>query len=243
MKTLVVIPTYNERENIETIVTSILQSGLAGVSVLVVDDASPDGTGRLVDEMAANHPGRLFVMHRPAKSGLGSAYLDGFRYGLERGFEALCEMDADGSHDPAALALLIAAVEKDADVAIGSRRVRGGRVTGWGPHRHLMSWGAMTFAKIALGLSTNDVTSGFRCYRAPVAAAVLRLPIASSGYAFQEETIYYCEKMGFHVREIPIVFRDRTRGASKLSFKEVPAFFRTIFRLRHAKFPSRQPTV
>jgi len=242
MKTLVVIPTYNERENIESILTSILHSGSADVSILVVDDASPDGTGRLADEISVNHPGRVFVMHRPAKSGLGSAYLDGFRFGLERGFEALCEMDADGSHDPAALPLLIAAVEKGADVAVGSRRVRGGRVTGWGPHRHLMSWGAMTFAKIALGLKTNDVTSGFRCYRAPVAAAILRLPIASSGYAFQEETIYYCEKMGFRVREIPIVFRDRVRGSSKLSFSEVPAFFRTIFRLRRAKFPGRRPS-
>src|SRR5512142_2276400 len=188
MKSLVVIPTYNERENVETIVLAVLAAGGEGTDVLVVDDASPDGTGALADALAETHPGRVSVLHRQGKLGLGSAYLEGFRLGLGRGYDAVCEMDADGSHDPSALPLLLAEAERGADVAIGSRRVAGGQVVGWGPHRHLMSGGAMALSRLALGLRTKDVTSGFRCYRADVARALLSMPIRSNGYAFQEET-------------------------------------------------------
>jgi dolichol-phosphate mannosyltransferase len=228
MKTLVVIPTYNERENVGRIVPEVLRA--ADVSVLVVDDASPDGTGALADELVAANPGRVFVLHRQGKLGLGSAYLEGFRFGIDRGFEAVCEMDADGSHDPAILPALVAAAA--GGVAIGSRRVPGGKVVGWGPHRHMMSWGAMSLSRWALGLATRDVTSGYRCYRRDAVEALLGLGIRSDGYAFQEETLYHCERLKFGVTEIPIVFRDRERGKSKLSPREVWPFLKTVLRLR-----------
>ncbi|MEY4744387.1 MAG: hypothetical protein RL272_332, partial [Candidatus Parcubacteria bacterium] len=197
MKTMVIIPTYNERENLEAAVLGVLASGGDAVNVLVVDDASPDGTGALADSLARGRPGRIHVLHRAGKLGLGTAYLEGFRFGLGRGYDAVCEMDADGSHDPAALPSLLARAEHGADLVIGSRRIAGGSVQGWGPHRHLMSGGAMALARVALGLKTKDVTSGFRCYKAEVARALLALPIRSNGYAFQEETVFYAERMGF----------------------------------------------
>ncbi len=233
MKTLIVIPTYNERENLEMLVVSVLGLRVQNLAILIVDDASPDGTGALADTLVQMHPERISVMHREGKRGLGSAYLDGFRIGIERGFEAICEMDADGSHDPTALPRLIDEIEQgSADVTIGSRRVPGGETIGWGPHRHLMSRGAMLFARFVLGLRTHDVTSGFRCYRASVIKQLLDRVIVSNGYAFQEETLFYCEKLGFRVSEVPIIFRDRTRGQSKLSWSEVPEFFVTVLRLR-----------
>jgi len=240
MKTLVIVPTYNERENVESIVGGILEWTAPDVAVLIVDDASPDGTGELADALSRAHPARVFVLHRAGKMGLGSAYLSGFRFGIERGFGAVCEMDADGSHDPSALPKLIAAVEGGADLAIGSRRVAGGEVVGWGPHRHLMSGGAMTLSRIALGLKTRDVTSGFRCYRAELAAELLQLPIVSNGYAFQEETAFYAERLGYRVVELPIVFRDRLRGTSKLTWREVAQFFTIIGKLRRVKIPPRK---
>lgn len=238
MKILIVIPTYNERENLESIVRGVLAVGRPDVAMLVVDDASPDGTGDLADALAARHPDRVFVLHRAGKLGLGSAYLAGFRSGIERGFDAVCEMDADGSHDPAALPRLFAEIERGADLAVGSRRVPGGKVIGWGPHRHVMSNGAMMLARLALGLRTKDVTSGFRCYRKEVAAALLSLPIESSGYAFQEETVFYAERLGFTVVEVPIVFRDRRHGSSKLTWREVVQFFTVIGKLRRTKVPA-----
>lgn len=237
MKTLVVIPTYNERENVEAIVLAVLAAGGDGTDVLVVDDASPDGTGALADALAEAHPGRVSVLHRRGKLGLGSAYLEGFRIALDRGYDAVCEMDADGSHDPSALPLLLAEAERGADLVIGSRRVPGGRVEGWGPHRHLMSGGAMTLSRLALGLKTRDVTAGYRCYRAGVARALLAMPIRSNGYAFQEETVFYAERMGFKVVEVPIVFRDRLLGRSKLTWREVLQFFAIIGRLQRTKVP------
>lgn len=232
MKTLVVLPTYNERENLELIVDSILFPRATDLAVLIVDDASPDGTGDIADQLATRHLGKVFVSHRPGKLGLGSAYLEGFRFGLAKGFEALCEMDADGSHDPAQLLELIAEVERGADVVIGSRRIPGGSVEHWGLHRHVMSRGAMFLSRLALGLKTMDVTSGFRCYRARVVAELLLRPIHSNGYAFQEETLWYCEKLGFLVTEIPITFRDRKRGKSKLTWREAVQFFITVWKIR-----------
>jgi dolichol-phosphate mannosyltransferase len=234
MRTLVVIPTYNERENVETAVAGVVaQPG--SFDVLVVDDGSPDGTGDIADRLAAASGGRVAVLHRSGKLGLGTAYLAGFRHALERGYDAVCEMDADGSHDPAMLPKLGAAVEGGAGLAIGSRRVPGGKVLGWGAHRHLMSGGAMLASRLALGLRTRDVTAGFRCYRADVAAMLLQRDIRSNGYAFQEETLFYVERFGVKISELPIVFRDRQLGGSKLSGRDVTQFFATLARL----FPRR----
>lgn len=232
MRTLVIIPTYNEKENLENIVEQVLGLGIAGLDILVVDDASPDGTGEAADRLAARHPAQVSVLHRQGKLGLGSAYLQGFRLGLERGYDALCEMDADGSHEPASLRDLVDAVASGFDVAIGSRRIPGGRTEGWGAHRNLMSRAAMGLTRLALGLRTHDVTAGFRCYGAAAVRELLKLPIRSSGYAFQEEMIFYCERLGLKIKEIPIVFRDRKLGKSKLTPAEVRKFFTIIWHLR-----------
>lgn len=231
MKTLVIIPTYNERDNLEAVVRGVLAAGDA-FHVLVVDDASPDGTGALADALAQEHPARVFALHRAGKQGLGSAYLAGFAFGIERGFEAVCEMDADGSHQPEALPQLHRAVIEGADTSIGSRRIKGGKVIGWGPHRHLMSGGAMALSRWALGLRARDVTSGFRCYRADTVRHLLAQDIKGSGYAFQEETLFLVERAGYKVAEVPIIFRDRQLGTSKLSWRDVVQFFQTIWRLR-----------
>ncbi|MEY4722776.1 MAG: hypothetical protein RLZZ324_289 [Candidatus Parcubacteria bacterium] len=245
MKAVIVIPTYNERENLEPLVRGVFSRFPVGgaqpatqadnaVRAIVVDDASPDGTGAIADRLAAEFPDRLSIIHRQAKSGLGSAYQDGFRAALAGGATHVCSMDADGSHDAAALSAMLRAAGEGAAVVIGSRRVQGGAITGWGPHRHMMSAGAAWFARVMLGLRTHDVTSGFRCYSRAATEALLAARIHSDGYAFQEETLFHCERLGFSVRELPITFRDRTLGASKLSWKEIPAFFRTIIRLRRA---------
>jgi dolichol-phosphate mannosyltransferase len=234
LRALVVIPTYNERENLDAAVRAVLaQPG--EFSVLVVDDASPDGTGRLADALASANPGRVSVLHRAGKLGLGSAYLAGFRAALDAGYDAVCEMDADGSHDPAVLPALAAAIEGGADLAIGSRRIAGGSTVGWGPHRHLMSGGAMLLARIVLGLKTKDVTAGFRCYRAALAEELLHAGIESGGYAFQEESVFYAEKLGYRVVEVPITFKDRAKGRSKLTWREVAQFFAVIAKLRTVK--------
>lgn len=232
MKTLVIIPTYNERANLESIVARVLACGEPDIDLLIVDDGSPDGTGELADALVAATPQRVTVLHRQGKNGLGTAYLAGFKHALEHGYEAACEMDADGSHEPESLPALMDAVARgSADVAIGSRRVPGGKIEGWGPHRHFMSSAAAAFSRHALGLDTHDVTAGFRCYRATVLGDLLAARLSSDGYAFQEEAIFHCERLGYRVCEIPIVFRDRTAGESKLTWKEIPAFFATILRL------------
>jgi dolichol-phosphate mannosyltransferase len=235
MKTLVVIPSYNEAENIEELVVSIHSFNTKEISLLIVDDSSPDGTGDIADRLANRFSGNVFVLHRPKKAGLGTAYRDGFRFALQNGFQAVCEMDADGSHDPMQLKELIAELNRGADVAIGSRRIPGGKIVGWGPHRHLMSRGAMLVCRLVLGLKTRDITSGFRCYRSKVISDLLRLSIQSDGYAFQEETITYCEELGFVVKEVPIVFRDRAKGRSKLNWSDVGEFFIMMWRLRRKR--------
>lgn len=230
---LVIIPTFNERENIESVVNRLMES--VGVSVLIVDDGSPDGTGEIADRLSVSYPGRVHVLHRAEKRGLGSAYMDGFKFGLDRGFGYMFEMDADGSHDPRDVIRLLEEARHGHDVVIGSRRIKGGKVVGWGPHRHLMSFGAMTLARVLLGLRTRDVTAGFRCYRAHVIKALCGAGIDSNGYAFQEETIYFCERRGYRIKEIPIVFRDREHGTSKLSSGDIVEFFATIIRLRRRR--------
>jgi dolichol-phosphate mannosyltransferase len=209
---LVVVPTYNEAGNIEGIIDAVA-SALPEGSVLVVDDGSPDGTGTLV----AEHPSpRVHLLQRSAKQGLGRAYLAGFRWGLEQGYERFVEMDADFSHDPRDLPALVGATEA-CDVAIGSRYVPGGRVVGWSRSRELLSRFGNTYARWLLGFVFRDSTSGFRCYRRAVLEGITLDEVASEGYAFQIDMTYRAWRLGFTIQEVPIAFRDRTNGHSKMS--------------------------
>lgn len=210
---LVVLPTYNEAATVEGVVAGALAAH-PELEVLVVDDASPDGTGRLAEGLAAVQP-RVNVIHRSAKKGLGPAYRAGFARGLLAEPAVLCAMDADGSHDPADLTRLLAATD-GADVVIGSRYVPGGEVTAWPAHRRLLSRGANRYTRAATGLHVADATSGFRAYRRPVVETV-GLDMHSDGYAFQVEMALRAWRAGFRVVEIPIVFTERRDGRSKIS--------------------------
>ncbi|HWH09449.1 MAG TPA: polyprenol monophosphomannose synthase [Candidatus Thermoplasmatota archaeon] len=222
----IVVPTYNERQNLARLVASIDQHlKHRPYEIVVVDDSSPDGTGDLARDLAKTYPVRL--LSRPAKSGLGSAYRDGFK--AAKG-DLVFEMDADLSHDPRYLPALIEAVEQGADVAIGSRYVPQGRVVGWGAYRKLVSGVGNLLAKVTLGLRTRDVTSGYRCY-AREAADVVQLA-RSDGYAFQVEALYLARKRGLRIAEVPITFENRTVGKSKLGPGEFMRFLQTLARLR-----------
>jgi dolichol-phosphate mannosyltransferase len=213
----VVIPTYNERENIPHLIGALR---LAGHRVLVVDDGSPDGTGAVVDELAADDS-FVDVIHRTEKAGLGPAYGAGFRKALDAGAAVVVEMDADFSHNPNDLPRLVAAVSEGADVVIGSRYVPGGSTPDWPLVRRLISRSGNIYARIMLGIRINDATAGFRAFRA---TALARLPFPeaeASGYAFQVEMAYYAVRAGLAVREVPITFRDREHGTSKMSMRIV----------------------
>jgi dolichol-phosphate mannosyltransferase len=217
-----ILPTYNEAENIEAIVVAA-GDALAGAPcrdhrVLVVDDGSPDGTGQLADRLAAEHPW-VQVLHRTTKEGIGPAYLAGFRHALEHGAAYVMEMDSDFSHDPADLRRLLAAIADGADLALGSRYVPGGGVGDWGLLRRLVSEGGSTYARLVLGLRVQDLTGGFKCFRRHVLEAIDFDSVRSHGYAFQVELTYRAVRAGFHVVEVPIVFRDRQRGQSKMSWR------------------------
>lgn len=212
---LVVVPTYNEAENVALIAEAVRSQGF---KLLVVDDSSPDGTGAIADDLAAADPG-IDVLHRTEKQGLGPAYAAGFAWGLENGAAILCEMDADFSHDPKDLPKLVAAVRGGADVAIGSRYVPGGGVDNWPWHRRWLSRGGNLYAKTMLGTGINDMTAGFRAFRS---GALEKLGFASceaSGYGFQVEMAWKASAGDFSVEEVPIIFRDRTRGTSKMGAK------------------------
>lgn len=211
---LLVIPTYNEAEGIELLLDLALASA-PNLEVLVVDDASPDGTGELVARRAAAEP-RLHLLSRDSKLGLGSAYIAGFQRGLARGYELFLEMDADLSHDPSDLTRLLKAA-RHAGLTIGSRYVEGGAVEGWSNARHLLSLCANTYARLMLGFTIRDSTSGFRCYRREVLEAVKLKSVNSEGYAFQIDLAYRAWKLGFDVIEIPITFKERRAGQSKMS--------------------------
>jgi len=221
-KAWLILPTYNEAENIEALVTAAAEvlAGAApeGFRVLVVDDGSPDGTGRIADRLAAGHDW-LEVLHRSQKQGIGPAYLAGFRHALDHGAGYVMEMDSDFSHDPADLARLLAAVLAGADLALGSRYVPGGGVSDWGLLRRLVSEGGSTYDRLVLGLSVRDLTGGFKCFRRDVLEAIHFDSVRSQGYAFQVELTYRAVRAGFRVVEIPIVFRDRQRGTSKMSWR------------------------
>ena len=190
MKVIVCIPTYNERDSIAETIRGIFDLNREELSVIVIDDNSPDGTSDIVQEISRFHPYRVMLIKRDRKLGLGSAYISGFQRALELGAELIVEMDADGSHDPQDLPAVIDSTSGDVDLVVGSRRIRGGRIIGWGMHRYMMSWGAMCFSRLILGLKPRDVTSGFRCYRRNVVRQLMAGGISSGGYAFQEETLY-----------------------------------------------------
>lgn len=213
MRTLVVVPTYNERANIDELVARTLQ--VPGIDLLVVDDGSPDGTGERADELAAGEP-RMRVLHRPAKGGLGSAYRTGLGQGLDQGYELLVEMDADLSHDPAALPQLLAAARHN-DLVIGSRYVAGGGVENWPLHRRVLSAGGNLYVRLLTGVPVRDATSGFRAFRAEVLEAIDLRALHSEGYSFQLETALQTWRAGFQVAEVPITFVERVAGASKIS--------------------------
>jgi dolichol-phosphate mannosyltransferase len=209
------LPTYNERENLEPMVAALLGQLGADDSVLVIDDASPDGTGELADRLAQEYD-RVAVLHRRAKEGLGPAYLAGFRRAVADGAELVLEMDCDFSHDPADVPRLIAATA-DADVALGSRYVRDGRVENWGAGRRFVSRAGSLYAQILLAAPVRDLTGGFKCYRREVLERIDLGAVSSRGYAFQIETTYRALRAGFRVVEVPITFSDREAGASKMS--------------------------
>ncbi|MGA8217667.1 MAG: polyprenol monophosphomannose synthase [Solirubrobacterales bacterium] len=211
----VILPTYNEAENLERVVGAVLEQLPPSRRVLIVDDNSPDGTGEIADRLAEADDS-VAVLHRERKEGLGPAYLAGFRVALDGGAERIIEMDADFSHDPSYLPRLIQATER-ADLAIGSRYVPGGGITEWGPLRRLISRGGSAYARAALGLPIKDLTGGFKCFRRIVLETIDLDTIEARGYAFQVETTYRAIKSGFRVVEVPIVFKDRADGTSKMS--------------------------
>jgi len=210
-----VLPTYNEAENIEPIVNAVRAQLRPGDRILVVDDNSPDGTGQIADRLAGEVEG-LEVLHRPGKAGLGRAYLAGFAHALGRGAELVLEMDSDFSHDPADLPRLIAAAEEGADLVLGSRYVDGGSVTDWGLVRKAVSRGGSWYARRILGVPIRDLTGGFKCFRRGVLETLDLEHVRADGYVFQIELTYCALKEGFKVVEIPIVFRDRRVGESKM---------------------------
>lgn len=226
---MVVVPTYNERDNIERLVADILTQD-EGIEVLVVDDDSPDGTGEIVDRMAAGNP-RLHALHRPGKLGLGSAYCDGFRLALDKGAEYIVEMDADFSHDPAMLPVFFETM-KDFDLVIGSRYLNGVSVVNWPLRRLMLSYFANVYTRFITGLKISDCTGGFKCFRRAVLESIDLSRIKSDGYSFQIEMNYRCVENGFRIGEIPIIFVDRHAGSSKMSRKIVREAVFIVWKLK-----------
>lgn len=227
---LVIIPTYNEKENVEKIIAAVLAQD-PRLSVLIVDDGSPDGTGAIVDRLAAENP-RVHALHRAKKLGLGTAYLAGFKWALARDYAYIFEMDADFSHDPAHLPQFLTAIES-ADIVLGSR-YRNGKVTvvNWPITRLLLSYSANIYARMVTGLQLFDATGGFKCFRRTVLETIDLDDVRSNGYAFQIEVSFRAWKKGFRIAEIPIVFTDRTEGESKMSKRIVREAIWMVWRLR-----------
>jgi dolichol-phosphate mannosyltransferase len=215
-RALVVMPTYNEAANLRKIVPRVLEQD-PSIDVLIIDDSSPDGTGRIADELAAEESGRVTAMHREGKLGLGSAYLKGFDRGLAWGYDYMIEMDADLSHDPKYVPELLEAVSGEMDLAVGSRYIRGVNVINWPMTRLLLSYFANKYARWITGLPLCDSTSGFKCFRREVLEAIDFSKVGSTGYAFQIEMDFRAWKAGFRVGEVPIIFVDRDSGESKMS--------------------------
>ncbi|MNJ98538.1 Undecaprenyl-phosphate mannosyltransferase [compost metagenome] len=229
MKTLVVVPTYNESENIQALVPAILAKNL-GVDILVVDDNSPDGTGNIVREMQTRIP-QLNLLSRPGKQGLGKAYIAGFRWGIDKGYEAIVEMDADFSHRPEDLGPLLKTLQNN-DFAVGSRYVEGGRTVNWGLIRKIISRGGSLYSRMILGFPLNDWTGGFNAWKKEVLHGIDLSSVQSNGYSFQIELKYKALKKGFKGAESPIVFEDRRVGQSKMSLKIVLEAFYRVWLIR-----------
>jgi len=224
---LVVMPTFNEKENIERVVAGVRR---LGHDVLVVDDASPDGTGEIAERLAAGDNG-IRVLHRERKLGIGSAYEDAFRIGLAEGTELFVEMDADGSHRAQDLDSIVEAARGSGGLAVGSRYMRGGEIVGWPAHRLFLSRGANIYTRTLLGLRVRDCTSGFRCYTRALLSQIRLDEIVSQGYSFQIEMVYRTVRLGYPVIEVPITFEDRIAGASKVSQGEIRRALLTVLKL------------
>lgn len=218
MRAVIVIPTYNEADNLPAVAAEILALDIAGLELLVVDDASPDGTGRLADSIAQRYPSRIFVHHRPGKLGLGTAYIQGFRWAMERQADYIIQMDADFSHSPNYIPTLLELI-KDYDVVIGSRYVPGGQLDErWGWWRWVLSWWANSvWIRFILGTHTRDATAGFKCWRRSALERIGLEHVRSNGYIFQVEMTYLAERIGLRILETPIYFEDRHIGQSKMS--------------------------
>jgi dolichol-phosphate mannosyltransferase len=229
-RVLVIVPTYNERENLPQIIAAVHQN-LPAADILVVDDGSPDGTGVLADEIAARDA-KVKVLHRAGKLGLGTAYVAGFRWALEADYAWVFEMDCDFSHDPKYLPLLLQTAQAGADLVLGSRYVDGGGTVNWGPMRKLISRGGSLYARTILGIAVRDLTGGFKCFRRKVLESIDLSTVAGQGYAFQIEMTYRALKSGFRVVEVPIVFVDRRVGQSKMSKKIFVEALALVWRLR-----------
>ena len=228
---LVIIPTYNEKENIEKMIRKVF-SLTKDFHLLIVEDNSPDGTGTIVKQMMPEFEGKLFILERKGKLGLGTAYIDGFRGALSKGYEYIFEMDCDFSHNPDDLVRLYAACLNGADVAIGSRYIKGVNVVNWPMGRVLMSYGASMYVRFVLGVPIQDTTAGFKCYRANVLRTINLSDIKFMGYAFQIEMKYTAWKLGFRIVEVPIIFTDRTEGTSKMSSRIFKEAFLGVLSLR-----------
>ena len=235
MRPIVIIPTYNERENLAALIAAVLAVEPV-LQVLVVDDNSPDGTGELADAISLQTP-RVHVVHRTDKQGLGTAFIVGFQYALAHDYDCIVEMDADFSHRPEDLPGLLRSTET-ADVVIGSRNVPGGRVIGWSLLRHIISKGGSFYARLMLGLPVRDCTSGFKCFRRSAVEALDLTKLRSNGYAFQVEVNYACARAGLRFVEVPIVFPDRVRGVSKMSPRIALEATWLVLRLRLGLLPS-----
>lgn len=228
----IVIPTYNERQNLPRLIAAIAENVPWNYEIIVVDDSSPDGTADLVRDLARTYP--VTLLSRPQKSGLGSAYRDGF---LRAKGDIVFEMDADLSHDPRFIPDLVQAIMEGADVAVGSRYIDRGHVVGWGAYRRLVSGVGNTLARMVLRVGVKDLTSGYRCYARNAVALVQ--DVRSDGYAFQVESLYVARKRGMRIAEVPIVFENRTVGKSKLGPSEFARFLQTLARLRIMRVPTK----
>ncbi len=231
MKNIVILPTYNEKENITKIIQAIFDLKQP-LDILIVDDNSPDGTGKIADKLAYQHKNHLFVLHRQGKEGLGRAYIAGFKWALERNYDNIIQMDADFSHDPKYLKDMLREI-KNNDLVIGSRYVKGGGTKGWPIHRKIISRGGSLYSKIILGISLNDLTGGFKCWRANLLKKIGLDTITSNGYSFQIEMNYRAYRKRAKIKEIPIIFVDRTNGKSKMSKK---IFREAIFKVWQIRF-------
>ncbi|MFI6297284.1 polyprenol monophosphomannose synthase [Nonomuraea sp. NPDC050790] len=218
-RVLIVVPTYNERDNLPLIAERI-RAAVPDAHLMIVDDNSPDGTGDLADELAAKDD-HVHVLHRPGKQGLGAAYIAAFRWGMSEGYDVLVEMDADGSHQPEELPKLLEALAEGADLAIGSRWVPGGKVVNWPAHREFLSRGANVYVRLILGLPIRDATAGFRAYRAATLEKIGVSGVESQGYCFQVDLTLRTVRNGLRAREVPITFVERVNGVSKMSGKVI----------------------